>query len=380
MKKIIAGIIAITTVLCTLTGCGKDAADEVTETSAETTAAQEETTEEIEQETTETGQKYSSYEELVKDLVEAYSANDRKKTLLMQYPDGIMDFVNVFMRSPDGDDMSEEEIIYFLQGEMYIDYDEDEKYSFKSIVSADPLGIDEEYTVKGMYSEVMWYLNYVNEHGGADKVDVDALEDEWEDYDYDEFPVDVKLEEGYYVVFEVTDETTGETSQAATTVFRMENDGWKVYGLDFEGNSEQRKRDTINASTSSLIKAGNTALVELDEENFAVSEIKETIIVSSDDSMNYNVPETFKTDLFKKRTENYFGKMKEMEWFIVIKGGMVVYAAANMLDDAENVGTYPADSIMKKYEEGSYEITEDGEKVGERTLKELYDICVEAIG
>ena len=53
MKRIIAGIIAMTAVMGILTGCGKDAADDAAGTSAstaaETTAAQEKTTDEEEQ-------------------------------------------------------------------------------------------------------------------------------------------------------------------------------------------------------------------------------------------------------------------------------------------------------------------------------------------
>ena len=45
MKKIIAGIIALTAVICTFTGCGKETADEVEEvTTAEITTGDEEET------------------------------------------------------------------------------------------------------------------------------------------------------------------------------------------------------------------------------------------------------------------------------------------------------------------------------------------------
>lgn len=382
MKKVIAGIIALTTVLCTLTGCGKENADDAAGTSAsttaETTAAQEETTEGEANSaaSAETG----AYEDAVKEFVEAYIANDRQKTLEMQYPDGIMDFVKVFMRTDEAKEMTEEDIISFLQYGMYDDFDEDEKVSYKGIVSAKPMRSDEEDDIKETYSTVKWTINYINEHGGPDKADPDELDDAWDDFDFDEYPCEVDIEEGYYVTFEVEDDES-DTTEGTLYVVRIKGEnGWKISIGDIHGNIKANRNDSLNATASTLSKALNTTLVDMDEEGkLPVSD--KTFIVSSDDSMNYNVPDDFDVELLRKKALNYFEMMKELEWFAVINNGCVVYDAADYPDDQQYVGTYPVNSIMNKVNTENFsDYTKEDEKSEERTFKELYDICVEVIG
>lgn len=377
MKKVIAGIIALTAVICTLTGCGKDTADDSSSTSAETTAAQEETTDE--EVTSGASAEIGSYEDTVKEFVEAYIANDRQKTLEMQYPEGVMDFVKLFMRSDEAEDMTEEDIITFLQHEAYDNYDEDEKVTYKGIISAEPLRKDEEEEIKDMYSTIKWAVNYINEHGGPDKADPDEFEDAWEDLDYDEYPCEVDIEEGYYVTFEVEYEDS-ETSKGTLRVFRVKGENsWKTNILSVGGSVKANRKDSLNATASSLDKALNTALVDMDEEGNIPSYDK-MFIVSSNDSMNYNVPEDFDVELLRKKAQNYFDMINELEWFAVIKGGYVEYVSVVYSDDQKYVGVYPSDYIMVAAGDDADSYTEPDEKADERTFKELHDICVEVIG
>ena len=378
MKRLIAGIIAITAVLCTLTGCGKDTADDSSSTSAETTAAQEETTDE--EVTSGAAAEVGAYEDTVKEFIEAYIANDRQKTLEMQYPEGVMDFVKLFMRSDEAEDMTEEDIITFLQYEAYDNYEEDEKVTYKGIISAEPLRKDEEEEIKDMYSTIKWAVNYINEHGGPDKADPDALDDAWEDLDYDEYPCEVDIEEGYYVTFEVEYEDS-ETSKGTLRVFRVKGENsWKTNILSVGGSVKANRKDSLNATASSLDKALNTALVDMDEEGNIPSYDK-MFIVSSNDSMNYNVPDDFDVELLRKKALNYFEMINELEWFAVIYNGCVIYDAADYPDDQQYVGTYPVNSIMNNVNTEDFtDYTKEDEKADERTFKELHDICVEVIG
>lgn len=383
MKKVIAGIIALTTVICTFTGCGKDAADDAAGTSAstaaETTAAQEKTTDE--EETSAASAETGTYEDAVKAFIEAFLANDRQKTLEMQYPDGIMDFVKVFMRSEESEEWTEEDVISLLQYGMYDDFDEDEKVTFKGIISAEPLRSDEESEIKEAFSTVKWAINYINEHGGPDKADPAELDEEWENLDYDEYPCEVDIEEGYYVTFEI-EEDESETNEGTLYAVRIKGEnGWKISIGDIHGNVKANRKDSLNSTASSLDKALNTALVEMDEEGKLPSSDK-MFIASSDDSMNYNVPDDFDVEFLRKRARNYFEMIDELEWFAVINKGYVEYVAAVYPDDQQYVGTYPPNSIMNKAEpaEAYSDNTKKDEKADERTFKELYDISVEAIG
>ena len=381
MKKVIAGIIALTAVICTFTGCGKDAADDAAGTSAstaaETTASQEKTTdgEAASAASAETG----TYEDAVKEFVEAYMANDRQKTLEMQYPDGIMDFVKVFMRSEESEEWTEEDVISLLQYGMYDDFDEDAKVTFKGIVSAEPLRSDEESEIKETFSTVKWAINYINEHGGPDKADPAELDEEWEDLDYDEYPCEVDIEEGYYVTFEIEDDES-EANEGTLYAVRIKGEnGWKISIGDIHGNVKANRKDSMNSTASTLDKALNTALVEMDEQDKLPSS-DSAFIVSSDDSLNYKVPDDFDMEFLKKRVQNYFGMVTELEWFAVIKNGYVEYAAVVYSDDQQYVGTYPSDYIMVAAGDDADSYTEPDEKADERTFKELHDICVEGIG
>lgn len=377
MKRLIAGIIAITAVLCTLTGCGKDTADDSSSTSAETTAAQEETTDE--EVTSVASAEIGSYEDTVKEFVEAYIDNDREKTLKMQYPEGVMDFVKLFMRSDEAEDMTEEDIITFLQYEAYDNYDEDAKVTYKGIISVEPLRSHEEDDIKESYSPMKWAVNYINEHGGPDKVNPDEFEDAWEDLDYDEYPCEVDIEEGYLVIFEVENDE-GETSEGTLYVVRIKGEnGWKISVVNMYGNVKSGRKKAMNSTAYSLRNALYTSFVEMDEEGKLPSSDK-MFIVSSDDSMNYNVPDDFDVELLRKKAQNYFDKIKELKWFAVINHGDVEYLSVIYYDDERYVGTYPSDYIMVAAGDDADSYTEPDEKADERTFKELHDICVEVIG
>ncbi|MCR4796301.1 MAG: hypothetical protein K5898_14245 [Ruminococcus sp.] len=374
MKRMIAGIIALTTVLCTLTGCGKDAADDVKDTSVETTAAQENTTEENESgESVEAG----SYEETVEEFFKAYIANDREKTFLMQYPDGFEDFIKVLLRTFDGD-MTEEEIIDSFQSDIYNDYDEDKKISFKGIVDSEPLSDEEMDEMKEGYATLKWIVDYIDQNGGPDKVDPNVFNEESKKQDFDDLADSVKLDEAYNLKFEIQNDETGETSEGSMIVFRVEGEkNWLITEFNIEENVNDSGTEAMEAAASSLSKAGNIALVEMDEESLLGAALDKAFIVSSDDSMNYNVPDDFDTDIFKKKMKNYFEKMSELEWITVIKGGVVFYAAVDRVEDQQNVGTYPVGKVIIDQNLDYTDLDNDN---GEKSLKDIYDICVESIG
>lgn len=380
MKKVIAGIIALTAVICTFTGCGKDAADDAAGTSAstaaETTAAQENTTEENESgESVEAG----SYEETVEEFFKAYIANDREKTFLMQYPDGFEDFIKVLLRTFDGD-MTEEEIIDSFQSDIYDDYDEDKKISFKGIVDSEPLSDEEMDEMKEGYATLKWIVDYMDQNGGPDKMDPNVFDEESKKQDFDDLADSVKLDEAYNLKFEIQNDETGETSEGSMIVLRVEGEkNWLITEFNIEEKVNDSGTEAMEAAASSLGEALNTALVEMDEQDKLPSS-DSAYIVSCDDSLNYKVPDDFDMEFLKKRVQNYFGMVTELEWFAVIKNGYVEYAAVVYSDDQQYVGTYHSDYIMVAAGDDADSYTEPDEKADERTFKELHDICVEVIG
>lgn len=384
MKKIIAGIIAITAVLCTFAGCGKQGMEnETSDSSSETTTIQETTEDETTEPLTEMAG-YSSYEELVKDFVEAYAANDRKKTLYMQYPDDCEDIIRVRMNGDDGDvsdlvgNWTEDKAVSDLQYDLYKNYSEDEKVTFLGIISAESLIESEADTIKQNWGIMTGLKRYIREHGGPDNIDRFELYEIESDLMEDDFSDSFEIEEGYHVTFELKDENTGETSEGMMNVFRIKGESWKVNVLDASGNVIRGRSDLARADASSINKALNTALVVMDEANYEISSIEKPFIAGSDESISCNVPESFDTAFFIKEASNFVSEIPQIKWFAVIYKGVAVYCAVDNGDGTGYAGTYPPDMIYNGLDEnGSAVYVDDSEQ---KTLKELYDICAEDIG
>lgn len=382
MKKAIAGIIALTVIFGTFTGCGKNAAEDASDNTTTTKASQEVTTAETVETTTAEAAEESSYEELIKDFIDAYVANDRKKTLQMQYPDGYMDIVRVTMKGDDEDEMtindsiSEEEAVTYLQSELYRNYSEDEKVKFKGIVSAEPLEGAEADEIKQIWGIYKGLERYIKEHGGADSIDRYELDEIESDLMGDDLTDGSELEEGYFVTIELEDEKTGDVSQGFLNVFRMAGEGWKINAVDMEGNVISKKSESADVVAKSANRAMNTALVVMDEQiPEALYEIEEPYIVGSDDSMNLCIPECFDAEKFRKETANFYEEVNDMDWFAVITEGCVIYLAVDESEGVEPAGTYPPDSILSDFGGGG--VFE--ENTEPKTLKELYDICADLV-
>ena len=133
---------------------------------------------------------------------------------------------------------------------------------------------------------------------------------------------------------------------------------------------------SANSLASSIYRAANTALVEMDELYENTGGI---YIISSDEKKNMDVP--FDIDEFNKHFGQYTDneKMEKQNYFMVVKNGSVEYAAVS--EDWTNtkkiVGTYPVSTIdgTRIYtSDGSYSLSTE-----RRSLSYLYDKAQEAV-
>lgn len=385
MKKIIAGIIAVTAVLCTFAGCGKQGMEnETSDSSSETTTIQETTEAETTEPLTEMAG-YSSYEELVKDFVEAYAANDRKKTLYMQYPDDCEDIIRVKMNGEEdldtglSDDWTEDEAISDMQYALYENYIEDEKVTFNGIVSAEPLMASEVYAIERNRDIIAGLKRYIRKKGGPDNIDRYELTEVESDIISEDISERCEIEEGYFVTFELKDENTGEVSQGVMCVFRIKGESWKVNVLDASGNVIRGRSDFADSVASRVNWAANDALIAIDEKQlYAATHAEAAYIAGSDDSLCFNAPESFDAAFFRERAGSYMSDISEFNWFVVVYKGAAVYCAVENKDGAGYTGVYPPNKFFNGInEKGNVDYSE---KTEQKTLKELYDICAEDIG
>ncbi|WP_164174170.1 hypothetical protein [Ruminococcus flavefaciens] len=391
MKKIIAGIIAVTAVLCTFAGCGKQGMENQTsDSSSETTTIHETTEAETIEPLTEMAG-YSSYEELVKDFVEAYAANDRKKTLYMQYPDDCEDIIRVKMNGEEdldtglADDWTEDEAISDMQYALYENYIEDEKVTFNGIVSAEPLMASEVYAIERNRDIIAGLKRYIRKKGGPDNIDRYELTEVESDIISEDISERCEIEEGYFVTFELKDENTGEVSQGVMCVFRIKGESWKVNVLDASGNVIRGRSDFADSVASRVNWAANDTLIEIDEKQLYAATHAEpathaeaAYIAGSDDSLSFNAPESFDAAFFRERAGSYMSDISEFNWFVVVYKGAAVYCAVENKDGAGYTGVYPPNKVFNGINEKGH--VDYSEKTEQKTLKELYDICAEDIG
>lgn len=356
MKKVLAGILALTAVICSFTGCGRDVPDNAGSSSAvEKTTASEENTSDGQPQAEKV--EYDSYEELLRDFFEAANARDYTKTLLMQYPEGILDFVRVAVRSTSTQreygDITEADMIKLLQQYFYEDI-ADGTYTPGQIISAKPLSEKDAVSISELYGASLFAVNYIRENGGVDGTDADELEQAMARAIEDFNVGDTALAEVYYLTFGITDDSTGESHEANAVVYRFEGDSWRIIADPYR---VERIKTERNAQARSIYMAVNSTLVDMDEMG-GLPSAAEDFIISSDDSKNYNVPEGFDTELFKHRLSNYI-EMPELEWFVIINGYAAIYAVSCPADDPSYTGIYAPldenadgwDMDTKSYEE-----------------------------
>jgi len=141
-----------------------------------------------------------------------------------------------------------------------------------------------------------------------------------------------------------------------------------------ESGHEQLYRTTA----STLYKAVNTALVELDEEGYYTDG---PIVLSSDSSLEYG--DGFKDskgkaadmDYFYEKLENYFDEYEDYEFAVYIDSGMYCMATAvSGRTDSTVVGTYPG------YTKGLTDLEDPNEEIyetGEFTLEDAAEYYTE---
>ena len=344
MKKIIAGLLAFTLTACTFAGCQKNEQKKSENISANKTDDVTEEKAEAE-ELSEDG----DYETALKEFADAYAENDRQKTLLMQNPKDIMVLVRALVRE---EGQTEDDIINTMQSDLYETVNSGEKFTFKRIVSAEPLGEDDMEDLKYAFGGRKCAIDYIIRNGGAEKVDLGSLADAIGEIEAETEIYEAGIEEAYYVIYEA-ENADGDTEEKTVIMFHVKDDGWKISADDGIGTFLNGADKRLNDAAESLYKAVNTALIELVEKG-RIKNDSDEFIVSSDSSKDFNVPADFDADLFRSHIKNYFEY--EGDWFVKIQD---IYALETAVFDSEkpqNVDTYPpSDSVDFAYEGMSYD-------------------------
>ena len=384
MKKILAGIIALTTVFCMFTSCGStdDEKESGNKSSVETTADSEKETSEDEEDETKEEKKSDKkkdkeskaddkvYEDVVNEFIDAVNSKDIKKVFELQMPDGCIDVVKLMLLAQYED--SEEEVDIDKLVDEYIEgmLGDIPTLKFNKIVRIEDLNDDEIDSLKSACAAYIMLADYIKEQGGIDNIDLKKMEEEFENVDPSENIDSIKIDDAKYVTFEAIEEGEDEPSEEEFYIYRINGGEWHIDN-SMLAYVRKSKKASANSAANSLIKAANTALVEMEEEDALHAADK--MIVCSDESKNVNVSDDFDVAVFKKKLKSYFGDEEELDWFVVIKDGCAVYSVS-VEKGKSQIGTYPVNSVLKSDMD-----TESDENIGSKSFDEVYDMCADIL-
>lgn len=391
MKRILAGIIALTALLGTFTGCGYTGGkkDDTSGSSVEATTEKNEADTDDpgdEKETKEDSKdkkskkekedkkedkksenkNVGSYEEALDRYFDALNSGDYMKVMEYSMPESGIDVIKLTLLSQaqltgekaDTDEMLEE-YAKNLQSDA-------QKVKYHKIINKEDFDDEDIDTLKEACSAYTVLADYIHEHGGVDNVDINELEDAFKDTDPADFKDSVEVDDAKYITVEYSYEGEDRTREQEFCVYRINGGDWIIDNA-MMAYSRKSKQASANNNASSLMKAANTALIDIDEENSGVP--SEPMMICSEKDKNVNVPDDFDIEKFIKNLDKYFSKNIDLDWLIVVKGGSVVYTVA-VEKGKKQIGTYPPNYILK-----SDFSAENDESVVQRSFDELYDIC-----
>ena len=382
MKKIIAGILAFTTVFTMLTGCGKDesssseksssssaqsaekAGDSASTDEDNTNSTEENVTEQdVTEENTETETKENNngadsdyiepsgdYLDFLKDAIEKINNSDFKDLLYSYYPTDVVDTILEY-RSDMVDELKEE---LGSNGKKII---------YKGIISEEKVPDDEIADAGEELAQYAAAAELIKKYKG----DVEAIPEEEQEAAMEVRDSRYKITQAYLVDVAIEYEgEEGNPDEMYFLVYYIDGDGWKFEESMIEYVNKSKKI-ALNADASSLEKAYASALTDLDAEGVDLSG---KYIISSDDSMNVNA-ESKPVDKIKSQTKNYFDDIVKIDYFVVIDNGCPIYAVTMNKDDDAFIGTYPAYTLPADINDYSKEKDENFN----HSYEELYELA-----
>lgn len=390
MKRILAGIIALTTVCCTFTGCGStnDEKADGNDNSVESTTETEENTEETtEAEGKENDEK--TYEDVVNEYFDAMYSGDSKKLMELQVPDGctdVLDLKNICIYTEDDDDIGintpvedyvKEIIKYYPKGKV-CNVSELESYAY------------EKYSLQKSVSGYMLLEDYIKEHGGVDNVDPDEIAVYLNENNTDEAISSVEFDDVKCVDAEFLEDGEDTPYSKEFVIYRVNGGNWHIcetfYSfLDYKLISEA---DNALIYAFDLRGSATTSFIEFDEEFCGDDEKNEYLetdkyMICSDDSKNINVPASFDVEYFKEKMNYYFNngeeynkkfkKLSDFDWFIVASKDEPIYFVIVQKGETQ-IMTYPKEQILN-----ADLTTIDNKNVGSMSFAEIYDICADIV-
>ena len=357
MKKMIALTAALALLSCTLTGCGSTDSSSSEKTAASTGSAAGASTEAANEATTaETG--------TTENTTAATEAHSAAQVEDAEYMDALEDMVNC---------LNEKDFIaftkYMLPEKLF------ELMLEKNGVTAEEMAKEMEKSFfKNGASEEDLPIEIVNvAETEADKNDAKEFQesladmvDNIDDSKKSDLPFDPAeyfgtISDVHLITVEMRS-PNGKTDSQEFIAYHLGDEGWK-FDITLFTYVKKSKKTAANTGAASLSKSITAALTDIDAKG---GDVSGKFIISSDSSMEYNVPAGLDREALNKYIRNYFDKVDKCTYFAVCDGGECVYIVCSV-DGNKYPGTYPVNTIYGK----------DGAESTKETLTfdALYDTC-----
>lgn len=353
MKKLLAILTAIASTAILFVGCGSTDDEEKSSGS-------------------------SDYKDAVKEMVDAINDKDMDKIMELSMPDKVCGFIDDMLEmSGEENDMSKAL---------------EEQFGKVKLVSVERTEDMDQETLTALdkaYSLIITLSEYMDEKD-LDFEDIMKMDDEelenspladfinFDEDNLDKIESRLEITDSCFANVSLENEE-GEEQSVDVPLYNIKGEGWNVDMIMYPamiGYVKKSKQASINATANTLRKAFDAAIVEMDEEGFDISG---TYIISSDESLNYNLNKNFDTDTLYKYVKEFSSDVDEIDYFVVIND-YCMYVACTKPDNEEYVGTYPLDSCPDYFEGDNSPYLETSPiDDSELSLDELYDMAVTAI-
>ena len=371
MKKILAGIIAFTTVFCTFTGCGStdEKRSDGNDTSIETTTESTDNTDMTSKTSESNDNSEKTYEDIINWYVDTLNSKDITKYLEMQLPDGCEKMAEIFQNEIQSDYETSEMMDGYA--ELFGSFS---KYTLKEIVSIEALNDDESERIKNACAGYLVLEERIKELGELDEIDLDELKCEINEEEFSEKLNSIKLNDARLVTINLKDEEDDDFfTEEKFYIYRINDGNWHIDDSLFDYMTRSSK-GSENDTARSLELAVNTALVELEEQsNGKLEPIMSRVLICSDESKNINTPAGFEYAEFIKNLDNYFKNETKYDWFVVIDEMYVKYAVIVKKNQSQ-IGISPYPGKL-----GTDLETDNTNNVSGKSFDEVYDMCAEVL-
>lgn len=353
MKKHIAAIAAALITICSFTACDK----KNQESSSDVSSSQSVTEAAFDQNDAE-----KKVTEAINEYFSAINNGDMKKVFEFQYNEEDMPAAAVMAGFGHEGGTAQEACDSMM--DTYKEGYKDHVISLNSVKSISGVSEKGYELLDELYGRVLAIKGLLAEHGGDSGLDIQAITDAYGAMtDFSQGKQD--YEEAYDVVAEITLDDTQKEQEMI--VFRTKNGNWKI-DMTVINYMQQVEQTDLNNAASEIAGAMSEAIMKMQNEG---TEITSNFIISSDESKNYLIPDSFDMKKFNEYFSSSYTSDASVQYFFVIYDSKV--ASGAYVDAEGKTGLYPIGLIMANDGEGNFTYEEPANPQN-YTFDQLYDM------